>query len=350
MSDELLFDSERQERKAAKKQWLIPLLVLAGILLAVIIISLLLRSGKEPVQTAGEDTSYPFSWQVQADGTVLLDVPHAENPEHHWTVTGGEEFDAIQTEAKGEKSGQSRFLLTPRHAGRALLELTLRKDADPAAENARPEDIYRLTLFVEVTEEDGKLTAAVLNASGIQLQSEISATDVSGSGYRIYRDERGILIVAVKNEWPAYDWVYEVISGQESLNDLGLQYQGNEVQVLLRAGQTVGESELVLQSEAAGAELRFRFSAQEDGSLLVADHQAHISGQPTPAESDPGAATETGAQTEPGGETDPAAVVETGEGDDDFIDDSDIVAVETAIPRDPNAEPTEDTSPLEGKP
>ena len=41
MSDELIFDSERQELRDRKKRWLIPLLVLAGILLAVVIVSLL---------------------------------------------------------------------------------------------------------------------------------------------------------------------------------------------------------------------------------------------------------------------------------------------------------------------
>ena len=53
MSDELIFDSERQELRDRKKRWLIPLLVLAGILLAVVIVSLLLRSGKTAAHTFG---------------------------------------------------------------------------------------------------------------------------------------------------------------------------------------------------------------------------------------------------------------------------------------------------------
>ena len=84
MSDELIFDSERQERRARKKSRLIPLLVLAGILLAVIVIALLLRSGKEPVHPAGEDTSYPYTWQVQSDGSLLVEISHADAPDYRW--------------------------------------------------------------------------------------------------------------------------------------------------------------------------------------------------------------------------------------------------------------------------
>ena len=77
MSDELIFDSERQALRDRKKRWLVPLLVLVGILLAVVVVSLLLRSGKKPVNKGGEDTLYPFTWQVQADGSVLLELPHS---------------------------------------------------------------------------------------------------------------------------------------------------------------------------------------------------------------------------------------------------------------------------------
>ena len=38
MSEELLFDSERQERKARRKTWLIPLLVLAALIVLVILV------------------------------------------------------------------------------------------------------------------------------------------------------------------------------------------------------------------------------------------------------------------------------------------------------------------------
>lgn len=297
MSDELIFDSERQEMRDRKKTWLIPLLVLAGILIAVVVVSLLLRSGKKPVNNGGDDTSYPFTWQVQADGSVLLSLPHADAPDARWELTGEELYQALRAEAEGEKNGSSHFRLIPAQAGRALLELTLRKDAEGGTE-----DSYLLSLLTEVGERDGKLSVSILNSSGVRLQSELSGGEDSGNGYRVFRDERGFLVIAVKYGAGETDWDYEVVSGQDSIRDYGLQYTNGEVQVLLKAGEVVGEGELVLRSEAAGAELRFRCAAQEDGSLLITDHRASYARKPEPA------GTEASAETESTGEAEAATV------------------------------------------
>ena len=297
MSDELIFDSERQELRDRKKRWLIPLLVLAGILLAVVIVSLLLRSGKKPVNKEGEDTLYPFTWQVQADGSVLLELPHADAPDHKWALTDGEDYPAVRAEAKGEKNGGSSFLLTPEQAGRALLEFTLRKDAEAGAENPKTDDAYRMTLLVEVVEEGGKRSVGVLNASGVQLQSEIAGGQDSENAYRVFQDENGYLVIAVKVAGLEMDWEYEIVSGQASVTDLGMIYEGDEVQVYLTAGETPGEGEVVLRSEQAAAELRFRCAVQDDGSLLVTHHEAEYGEKPAEEELVPATEVPGGSDT-----------------------------------------------------
>ena len=297
MSDELIFDSERQALQDRKKRWLIPLLVLAGILLAVVVVSLLLRSGKKPVNKGGEDTLYPFTWQVQADGSVLLELPHADAPDHSWVQTDGEAYPAVRTEARGENNGGSAFLLTPEQAGRALLEFTLRKDAEAGAEDPRTDDVYRLSLLVEVAEEGGKRGVSVLNASGVQLQGEIAGGQDSGNAYRVFLDEHGYLIIAVRVAVAEMDWEYEIVSGQASVTDLGMLYEADEVQLYLKAGETPGEGEVVLRSEQAAAELRFRCAVQDDGSLLVTHHEAEYGEKPAEEEFIPATEVPGGSDT-----------------------------------------------------
>ena len=297
MSDELIFDSERQALRDRKKRWLLPLIVLAGILLAVVIVSLLLRSGKKPVNKGGGDTRYPFTWQVQADGSVLLEIPHADAPDHSWVQTDGEAYPAVRTEARGEKNGGSGFLLTPEQAGRALLEFTLRKDAEAGAEDPRTDDVYRLSLLVEVVERGGKRGVSVLNASGVQLQGEIAGGQDSENAYRVFLDEHGYLVIAVRVAEAEMDWEYEIVSGQASVTDLGMLYEADEVQLYLKAGEVPGEGEVVLRSEQAAAELRFRCAVQDDGSLLVTYHEAEYGEKPAAEELIPATEVPGGSDT-----------------------------------------------------
>lgn len=321
MSDELIFDSERQANRERKKKWLVPLLVLAGILIAVVVVSLLLRSDKQPVKKGGEDTNYPFTWQLREDGSIQLSIPHEDVPDAHWVLTGDEVYAALRTETEGEKDGSSQFRLIPAQAGRALLELTLRKDAE-----GRTEDSYCLSLLMEVEELDGKLNVSILNTSGVRLQGELSGGEESGNGYRVFRNERGFLVIAVKYGEGETDWEYEIASGEESVRDYGMQYVDGEVQVLLKAGDAVGESELVLRSEAAGAELRFRCALQADGSLLVTDHQASYETRPEPAGTEPTA--ETGSTEETGSAAETGSTGETEAPTEETVVD----VVETALP------------------
>ena len=297
MSDELIFDSERQAFRDRKKRWLIPLLVLAGILLAVVVVSLLLRSSKKPVNKGGEDTLYPFTWQVQADGSVLLELPHADARDHCWVQTDGEAYPAVRTETRGENNGSSSFLLTPAQAGRALLEFTLRKDAEAGAQDPKTDDVYRLSLLVEVAEEGGKRGVSVLNASGVQLQGEIAGGQDSENAYRVFLDEHGYLVIAVKVAETEMDWDYEIVSGQSSVTDLGMVYEADEVLLYLKAGDASGEGEVVLRSEQAAAELRFRCAVQDDGSLLVTHHEAAYGEKPAQEEFIPATEVPGGSDT-----------------------------------------------------
>lgn len=301
MSDELIFDSERQERRAKKKRRLIPLLVLAGILIAVVAIALIIRSRKEPVHTSGEDTPYPYTWQVQSDGSLLVEISHADAPDYRWTLADGDELRVTDAEReKKDKNNKTRFVLTPKEAGRDMVELKLLRETasvpaatEPASEeDARkgsyetpaPEDvIYKLTLLVEFTEEEDKLTGAVLSSSGVRCQGVETGGADSANPYQIYDEDTRFLVTEIKVSSRENDWTWEIVSGEDSVVFDGLVYDVGQVRLYLKAGQTPGESEVVLRSEAAEAEIRLRCILQEDGSLLVTEHQAQLREKPADA-------------------------------------------------------------------
>lgn len=322
MSDELLFDSERQERRAHKKRLLIPLLVLAGILIAVTVIALILRSGKNPVHPAGEDTLYPYTWQVRSDGSLLLEIPHTDAPDYRWTPANTEPLQILEAQREEkERNSTTRFILSPKEAGRDMVRLKLQRESEGASEAGSepaskeealalgyaapdPEDvIFELTLLVEFTREGDELTGAVLSSSGVRHQGVLHGGDASANPYRIYGKDKARVTVAVKAASDEQDWSCEILSGEDSVEIDGLLYELGEVLVHLRAGETPGESELVLRSEAAAAEIRLRCVREEDASLLVMEHQAQLRDKP---EQNPG-----GQEPDESGNAKPDALIES---------------------------------------
>ena len=342
MADELLFDSERQEKKTQRRKWLYPAIALAAVLLIAVVVALILRGkNKTEIHKLGEDSPYPFTWQLNADGSILLELPHENAPAYRWVLTNGETLNALDAvREEKESNNTTRFTLTAREEGRNLLELSLRlqseeapaepSDGEKVPEQLREADsLYQLTLLTEFVREDGKLKGTILSYSGLRRQTELTGGAGSANPYRIYARDGKRLTVAVKISPVETDWSCEILSGQDSVTEEGVIYQSGEVLLQLRAGLAPGESELVFSSEAAAAELRLRLTYAPEGALLVTEHSAQYgektvvlpSGTPEetgsegeepqpavgeasatgPADGDPGEA----AQTEPESGTEP---------------------------------------------
>ena len=287
MADELLFDSERQEKKTQRRKWLFPAIALAAVLLIAVVVALILRGkNKTEIHKLGEDSPYPFTWQLNADGSILLELPHENAPAYRWVLTNGETLNALDAvREEKESNNTTRFTLTAREEGRNLLELSLRRQsgeapAEPSEGEKVPEQLreadslYQLTLLTEFIREDGKLKGTILNYSGLQRQTELTGGADSANPYRIYARDGKRLTVAVKISPVETDWSCEILSGQDSVTEEGVIYQSGEVLLQLRAGLAPGESELVFSSEAAAAELRLRLTYAPEGALLVTEHAA----------------------------------------------------------------------------
>ena len=289
MADELLFDSEIQEKKARRRKWMIPAIALAAIILIAVVVALIIRAKAPRIQKGGEDTVYPYTWQAESDGSIRLELPHENAPDYRWALTDPEALQIVEASREDkEKNNATRITLKPRAEGRDTVTLKLLREQETVPEPSSreeaiaigyeapgPEDVlFELSLLVEFTEEDGKLTGAVLNSSGVQRQGSLSGGADSANPYRIYaRDERHVT-AAVKIASLETDWTFEILSGEQSVTVEAVLYDYREVQLHLTSGETPGESELVFRSEAAGAELRLKTVTQTDGALLITEHQA----------------------------------------------------------------------------
>ena len=301
MADELLFDSERQEKKARRRRWLFPVIALAAILVIAVIVALIIRGSRPKSYPGGEDTLYPYSWQIESDGSILLKLPHENDPEFRWTLTNPDELYTVEAaREETEKNGTTCFTLTPKKAGRDLVVVTLLREPDAktteasaseveaeetaASEEEAPEKeaapnkvldgIYRITLLVEFSEEDGRLTGSVLSSSGVRCQGILRGGEDSENPYLIYSSDDRFVVADVLIASLETDWNCTILSGEESIFAETIQYVDSEVYLVLRAGETPGESEVLFRSEAAGVELRLRTLYQENSPLLVTEHQA----------------------------------------------------------------------------
>lgn len=332
MSDELIFDSERQMRRDQRRRRLIPLLALAAILIVVAVVLLLLRGCRGETHTGGESTEYTYTWAAKANGDTELTVSHEDLPAGRWALKDGEEsLPALRVtrEAKEYKAG-TVFTLHPEAEGRCLFTLVLQSEegADPS---------YELVVLAQVTEADGKLSAAPLNASGTRFQAEIigGGRNEGESGYRIRSDKKGDLVLSFPVEENETDWEFELTQEQDSLKVLGLLYEDGDLNAYLRAGTVPGTGELVLSSVNTAATIRLRLECGADGSLKVLSHEAEYGEKPA-VEPDTEPVT-----TESGGD----AVVATTGGIPIFSDDHHLEMSE-----DPNAapaQPSEDSLPSE---
>ena len=291
MADELLFDSERQEKKAQTRKRLFPVIALAAVLAITVTVTLIIRGSRPATNQGGEDTPYPYSWQIQKDGSILLEIPHANDPDFRWTLTNQDELYAVEAkQEEREKSSATRFTLTPKEAGRDLVVVTLLREPDTettkafaseeaaeekkAAPNEVLDGIYRITLLVEFSEENGRLQGTVLNSSGVRCQGILSGGEDSETPYLIYSSNDRYVVADVLIASPETDWTCTILSGKESIFAETIQYANSKVSLILKAGDTPGESEVLFRSEAAGVELRLHTLFQENSPLLVTEHQS----------------------------------------------------------------------------
>ena len=300
MDKEVVFESERISKWERNKRFVIPAIAFVVVIVIAVAVALIMQGSRGETFTGGEDSPYPYSWTVNKDGSVLLEVDRTASPQYLWNIseesTGVEILSGESTDESEEsftlpvlsarpdrsQSGKkASILLTPAMTGRAVLLLDLRHD-----DNAQ-DQIYEMTILTEVLEENGKLYANLISITGTEQQGIMHGGQETAFPYTISLNESGELLITVtaqdSEEAPESEEASESVRGtaatwecvsdnEETVTVLGVLYGADDVTAYVRAGAEAGRCTVRMSAENAGVEITLDCEVREDGTILVLSH------------------------------------------------------------------------------
>lgn len=274
MAKDMVFESERYSRRQSSKRFVVPAIAFALVLAVAVVYALFLRGSRTERFTGGEDTPYPYAWEVSRDGVISLEVDSSAAQGYAFAVSeetdlGGELSPIYTLQTNGRQSnGKEAFILTPQASGRAALVLDLVNDAQP------DDAIYRMTLIVNALEENGAFSGELLSVTGAELQGAQYGGEGTAHPYSIYRSESGDLLITVQRTETADDEMWFCVSDREEVVDvLGvLDEADGGATAYLRAGTETGSCTVTLLSEDAGVQITAECERREDGTIYVLSH------------------------------------------------------------------------------
>ena len=290
-AQDVTFDSERYEKSQRIKRVAIPLGAFLGVIVIVVVLALILRGSRGKPISGGEDTPYPYSWIAGKNGVITLEVDRAAAPGFIWTSY--EEVPQLEVSAKQDvPEGKTQFTLTPKEAGRYVLEFRLHRENDPA------DCIFKLFALSEVSFDGKTMRASLLSLSGHSLPGVVRGGEGTLCPYLMSMDEDDDLMIIINDMEPVPEedeetaeddagqekkpegWQCEVTD--ETIVEYLGQIENEEVTVLyLRAGMTSGRTRVRIWKVETGTELTVEFEVDEDGTLLPLEHSIRMGGTPT---------------------------------------------------------------------
>ena len=286
----IVFDSERLEQQQRLKRILIPVAVVAAVVIITVVLALVLRNRAGEVHTGGEDTPYPYKWQAEKGGTVILEIDRSAAPDCLWSA--GDSGDAITVETEQpEDRAVTRFTLTPARAARQVITFTLHKAEDVSNK------FYELTVLVEAAESGRSLRSELLSFSGKGFFGTIFGGEDTYYPYVITMDEDGDVEIAIMDFTPSPEpeeeeeedlqdhfedevfegWLCEC-ENEEVLAFLGIAEEDYIVIAYLRPTGAAGTARVIMR-HTGGTQLTLEIEADGGGSIQLLNYAMSIAGQ-----------------------------------------------------------------------
>ena len=292
MAKKVVFESERYEKRQSVRRIVIPAAVLLGAIVIAVAAALIIRGGRGKPVTGGENTPYPYTWAANKNGSVTLVADRAAAPDYIW-ISAADVPQMEITAKQGVPEGKTQFTLTPKEAGRYVLEFRLQREKDP------DDCIFKLTALSDVTYDGKTMRASLLSVSGRRLAGVVRGGEDSLCPYQIRQDEDGDLMVIIADTEPAPDeeennedagqdkklegWQCE--SGDESVAEYLGTIRNEEISIVyLRAGTTPGRTRVRIWKAETGTELTVELELDENGAFLPLEHSIRQGGALAQAE------------------------------------------------------------------
>ena len=282
MAKNVVFESERFEKQQRIRRYALPAAVIVGAIVIAVVAALIFRGGRGKPVTGGEDTAYPYTWATNKNGSVTLMVDRSAAPGYIWTASG----DVPQMEIAAKQDvpeGKTQFTLTPKEAGRYVLEFRLLREKDP------DDCIFEWTVLSDASFDGKTMRASLLSVSGHRLTGVVRGGEDTLCPYQIRQDEDGDLMVVIMDMEPVPEeeegensedagqekkpegWQCE--SGDESVAEyLGMITDDEAVVIYLRSGTAPGRTGVRIWKIETGTELTIEFELDENGALVPLEH------------------------------------------------------------------------------
>ena len=183
---EIVFSSERMERRRNARRYWIPAVTLVVMIGAAAAVALLTRSDRGGTY-AGEGTPFSYSWTEEKNGCVTLELDRSGVDGYLWVVSDASAEVVVReadgTEARPNESGEPtvltvepdkkqpkdklRLVMKPESAGRAMFTMSLLNESDPT------DRIGELSVLAETRNDGGKLNVYLISAGGKKHQGVI---------------------------------------------------------------------------------------------------------------------------------------------------------------------------------
>ena len=177
------------EENGSKKALIVTLVVLAGIIIATVAVTLIMR-GRGGARFSVGDAPYPYSWVEKNDGTIALSVETGNEAGSAWSVesAGSGTVDVRVGETKG---GKTSVVITPETGGREIMVLSLAGEEERLAE---------LSLTVMVEGKEGALAATVTDHRERAFQGVVRGGEDTGHPFTVRGGSGGLTIFVEDSE------------------------------------------------------------------------------------------------------------------------------------------------------
>lgn len=228
--------------------------------MAVLCVALLTACGSS--NSAGEDTTHPYSWKEQRSGAVELTIRDAVEEGCQWVVEGtdGGIVQVEQLEKSAEE--QTCFSITPLASGSSVLSFTCQR------EGLVEERVFQIVMQLQ-TDGKGKLTVVGVNQS--ELAGAASAGQDTENPYAWQMEQEGYFNISIAQSgkeglWRAMGTDDEIVSVSGPIYDDG----SCKFHV---TGKKAGTSGLILYDPSRGYGIRLQLTVDEAGQITVGEHQ-----------------------------------------------------------------------------
>ena len=288
MAKDIIFDSERFEKQQTVKRYLIPIAVLVGLLVVAAVAALILRGSRGKPAAGGEDTPYPYTWASGKNGSVTLLVDRAAAPGYLW-LPAAESRQMEVAVRQDAQTGKTEFTLTPREAGRSVLQFRLQREDDPG------DCIFELTALSNTDFDGRNMTTKLMSVSSRPLLGVVRGGEGTLCPYMLREDDDGDVVVfiqdmepepseeedASKTETDDTEEAWQCASENQAVAEfLGTIRSDEGIAFYLRPGTAPGTTRVRMWKPETGTELIMDFALDESGSFSLLSHELKIGGSP----------------------------------------------------------------------